>query len=382
MKSILVFFGGKSAEHEISVITGVLTLNSIDKNLYNPIPVFVDRKGSWLTGENLNDVAFYKKQDFKNLKSVCLLPNSNCLYEVKKSKLIKITTIECAINCMHGLNGEDGSLAGLLKMANIPFASPDIYSSSLSIDKDFTKVVLSGLSVEKLPYVRLFKKPFFAKTVGAIKMIEKKLSYPVIVKPCKLGSSIGINIAKDGKSLIKFLVEAFKYDDKVIVEHALTDFIEINCAGYKKDDKIIVSECEQPITRNEILSFNDKYLGSKTGATRKMPAEIPKEIRDKIRQTTEKIYRKCDFIGVIRIDYIVKDGKIFVNEINTVPGSLAYYLFTDSIKGFSDILTDLIEEGIKKFISENNRDYNFNSNILSTINRSGSKIKTIDKNRL
>ena len=382
MRTVLVFFGGKSAEHEISVITGVLTVNSIDKNLYNAIPIYVDRKGEWFTGDRLNDISYYKENDFESLCPVCIIPNSNALYQIKKSKLKKISSVECAINCMHGLNGEDGSLAGLLKLSNIPFASPDIYASSYSIDKDFTKVVLSGLSIEKIPYVRLFKTPFFARTVEAVKMIEKRFSYPVIIKPCRLGSSIGINVAKDSQSLIRFLVEAFKYDDKVIVESALTNFIEINCGAYRKGDKIIVSECEQPITANEILSFNDKYLGTKTGAIRKMPADISAEIRNKIRQITEKIYRKSDFIGIVRMDYIVKDGKVYLNEINTVPGSLAYYLFTDTIKGFTEILNDVLDEGIKKYINENNRDYSYNSNILSSIQKSGSKIKSVDKNRL
>ncbi len=380
LKSILVFFGGKSVEHDISIITGVLTLNSLDKTLYKPIPIYISKTGEWFTGEELFDISNFKEQAFKKLNKVTLLSGSNAIYTVKKNKIKKLEVIYSAINCLHGVNGEDGAIIGMLKMCGIAFASPDLFGSSLSIDKDYTKLFLSGINVEKLPCVRILRSSFYDKRESATKLIESRLNYPVIVKPASLGSSIGISTAKNKNELLVALNNAFLYDDKVIVESELIKFKEINCACYRSNGKIIVSECEEPVTQNEILSFNDKYLGYKTGANRKMPADIPNSVRDKIRQTTEKIYRKADFIGVIRIDYIISDDKIYVNEINTVPGSLAYYLFVDTIKDFTRLLTNLIEEGVRYHYQFLKRKFTFNSSVLNGFGVKGAKPKVIDKN--
>ncbi len=365
MKNIAVFFGGKSCEHDISVITGVLTLNSIDKTKFNAIPIYVDLDGCWYTGKTLNDVAIYKNLQLKKLIKVTFVSGSNVLRRVKKNVLKNLYTVDCAINCIHGLNGEDGSLAGLLKLCSVPCCSPSTFASSFSMDKDFTKIVLSGLNVEKLPYVRIHKSCFYQKRNTAIKMIEKKFKYPVIVKPANLGSSIGISTAKNAEELENALITAFNYDVKVIVEKALVGFKEINCSAYKKDENIIVSMCEEPVLASEILTFKDKYLGGKGGINKKFPADIPPEISSKIQSITEKIYRKCDFLGVIRIDFLVANGKVYVNEINTVPGSLSYYLHCKTLKEFTSLLTSLIGEGIKAFNEENSRNYVFNSSVLN-----------------
>lgn len=381
MKNIIVVFGGKSVEHDISIITGVLTCNALSKEKYNAVPIYVSKDGSWLYGEELLNIDNFKNKKFKKVKNVTFVLGSNFLYEVNGKKLNKLFAISSAINCMHGVNGEDGTLFGVMKLCNIPFSSPQLFGSSFAIDKDFTKIFLSGINVEKLPYVRVFKSTYYERKENAVKIIEKKFTYPVIVKPSCLGSSIGIVTAKNKEELITAFDKAFIYDDKVIVEKELVGFKEINCAAYRKGDKIILSECEEPFTKNEILTFKDKYEGYKTGYDRKIPANISKTLRDKILSITEKIYRKADFVGVIRIDYLIYEDKVYVNEINTVPGSLAYYLFTDSIKGFSELLDDLISEGIKKWISQDNKTYEYASNVLSNVAGKGGKIKSLTKNK-
>lgn len=373
LKKIAVFFGGKSCEHDVSVITGVLTLNSLDKNLFEPVPVFISGDGKWYTGKILNDISVYKTLNLKDLARVTFLAGDGSLYAVKKSGLKKLCEISLAINCLHGVNGEDGTLAGVLKLCGIPSASPDLFASAFSMDKDFTKIVLQGLNVERLPYLRLLRKNYYEKKETAVKMIEKKFSYPVIVKPANAGSSIGISVAAGERELSDALSLAFSYDDKVIIERALKNFREINCAAYRADDKIVVSECEEPVSVNEILTFKDKYLGSKTGAGRRMPADISKTLRDKIRSVTERIYRKADFTGVIRIDYIIYENKVFVNEINTVPGSLAYYLFSDTMKGFSDMLTALVKEGLSVSAAYYSRNFVYESNVLKISGAKGAK---------
>ncbi len=380
MNNILVFFGGKSVEHDISIITGVLCANSLDKLKYNPIPIYISKEGEWLSGDELFNVENFKENSFKSLKRVTLLGGDDTLYSVCKNKLKPICRAYASISCMHGINGEDGGIIGALKMSNIAICSPDLFASSTFIDKDFTKIFLTGIGAPKLPYVRIFRNAFYEKKQTAVKMVEKKFSYPVIVKPANLGSSIGIKTANDGKELLLALSSAFLYDDKVIVEEKLVGFREINCACYKSGDKILVSECEEPITANQILSFDDKYLGYKTGSNRNMPANIQVEMRDKIRAITEKIYRKADMHGIVRIDYIVYEGKIYVNEVNTVPGSLAYYLFADTISKFSSLLTSLIEEGVKISQALNRRKLIYASSVLKSIKGvKGGKVKAFDK---
>lgn len=382
MKKILVFFGGKSVEHDISVITGVLTLNSIDKSLFEPIAVYVDKQGNFLYGKELFDIGFYKKNNFKKLKKVTFLSGDNNLYSVSKNRIKKLFPISCAISCLHGLNGEDGSIIGLLKTTTIPYASPDLYASSFSIDKDYTKQVLSGINVDKVPYVRIFRNAYFEKKDTIIKMIEKKFAYPVIIKPACLGSSIGISVAKSKEELKKGLELAFLYDDKVIIEKLLKNIKEINCAAYKSNDKIVISNCEEPIKSQDILSFSDKYLGYKGGNLKDKKLDVDAITESKIKAITEKIYRKCDFIGVIRIDFILSENKIYVNEINSVPGSLAYYLFTDTIKGFKDMLSEIINEGIRRQLTYNARCFEYKSSVLNGLGSKSGKIKVIDKSKV
>ncbi len=365
MKNILVVFGGKSCEHDISVITGVLTLNSIDKENYNAIAVYVTNDGVWYHGEVLNDLEWYKTKNFKLLDKVSLIQGSDFLYTINKNKLKPLMQISCAINCLHGLNGEDGSLSGLLNLCDIPLASPDMFTSSFSIDKDITKIVLKGLGINYLPYLRIFKECFFSKKDFALKMIEGKLSYPVIIKPARLGSSIGIKVANNIEQLEESLITAFSYDNKVIVEKALSNFIEINCSVYKSFEDVHISQLERPFKEKEILSFKDKYLENKNLPKKEFPAKIDKKIAEQITKISEKVYRKCCFTGIIRIDFLVENNVVYLNEINTVPGSLAYYLHCKSTTEFKDLLSSLIEDAISSFKKQKALKRVYNSGILN-----------------
>lgn len=361
MKNIAVFFGGSSVEHDVSVITGVLTLNSLDKEKFNPIPIYVNNDGVWYTGDILKDLDEYKTLNLNKLKKVFLLPGEPTLMQAKKKKLLPICNLSVAINCMHGERGEDGSLSGLLNMCGVPLVSPDTLSSAVSMDKGATKIFLKGLGIKVLPYV----------IVENIKEISKiKLDFPVIVKPACGGSSIGISVANTRKELIDAILFAFRFGKKVIVEKCLKNFFEINCAAYKnKKGEIILSECERPITVNEILTFEDKY----SEGHHEFPANIPKEYSDEIKKMTKKVYSALGFSGIIRIDYMICDDKIYLNEINSVPGSLAYYLFCENLKEFSVLLTDLIEKSEKEFSACSTIQRKFSSTILHFSGAKGSK---------
>ncbi len=361
MKNVAVFFGGQSIEHDISIITGVLTVNSIDKK-YNAIPIYVSRDGVFYTGKTLNDPDSYKNLDYKKLKKVTLLPSSNILNEVKNKRLKPLLEIAIAINCMHGERGEDGTLSALLNLCSIPLASPSMMGSSICMDKGTTKIILKGLSVPFLPYA-------MAKDVISAVSAEK-LSYPLIVKPNTGGSSIGVRKAKDRTELEFATIEALKFSESVIIEPLLEDFVEINCACFKDaDGNMVISECEKPIGKEEVLTFSDKY----EKGLREFPAKIDKEISDKIKNLTAKIYRSLEFKGVVRIDFFVKKGEVFVNEINTVPGSLAYYLFCKNTVEFTKMLSEMIEYGIISYNKTSSITKSFNSSIISSLKPKGSK---------
>ncbi|MBQ7349135.1 MAG: ATP-grasp domain-containing protein [Clostridia bacterium] len=363
MKNIAVFFGGQSVEHDISVITGVMAVNTLDKEKYNAIPVYVDKAGGWYTGESLVDPDNYKNLNYKKLKKVAILGGDKRLFEIKGKRLKPICSIAACINCMHGERGEDGSLSGLLNMCKIPLASPSIAPSAVCMDKGLTKTLLKGLKIKTLSGI----------CVSDIEQLTENSSgieYPVIVKPNSLGSSIGINRADNEKELLSAVNYALKFGDCALIEPCLENFIEINCAAYlNSDGKITVSECERPVGRSEILTFNDKYRGGK----RVFPADIDKKISDKIKGITEKIYRELSFSGVIRIDYFLTGGQIFVNEINTVPGSLAYYLFSDTLKGFKNMLNELITVAEKNFAKSSTVQKTYNSGILLSAGAKGAK---------
>lgn len=173
IKNILVFFGGKSTEHDISVITGVLTLNCIDKTRYNAIPIYISRSGVFYTGENFNDIQTFKNRDMKKAVKVTLIAGDNRLFSIRK-KLNPLLKVDSAINCMHGKNGEDGSISGLMRLCNIPLASPDMFASSFSMDKDFTKVILKGLDLPYVEYFRIKKEKFFEKSQKYIDFLSDR----------------------------------------------------------------------------------------------------------------------------------------------------------------------------------------------------------------
>ena len=368
MKKILVFFGGRSQEHDISVITGVLTLNSLDKSKYDAVPVYIDKDGLWWTGKGLNDVTRFKSDKIKALERVTLLFGDDTLYKVGKS-LKKICVAAGAINCTHGRNG--GTVSAVCRLCNIALASPDLFCSALAMDKDVSKKCLAGLGVDTVRGETVGRTEYYSDKKRFLSLVAA-LGYPVIVKPCSSGSSIGAGVAKDETELCAALDTAFRFDVKVVVEEFMAGYFDVNCACYKVGGKYVVSECERPFG-GEFLSFSDKYLGSKTGGGRQFPADIPESVADRIKQTTEKVYSAFGFSGVVRIDYLVSGEKVYLNEINAVPGSLAYYLFCDKISDFKDLLTALIEESFAKNRAYLGSVFAFSSNVLNIDGIKGKK---------
>ncbi len=361
MKSVAVFFGGESIEHDISVITGVLTLNSVEEKC-SAVPVYVDKDGTYYTGKSLFNPDGYKNLDYKKLQKVTFLSGDNKLYKIKGKRITPLVEIAVSINCMHGERGEDGTISALMGACGIPLASPDIAPSSVCINKSLTKIMLKGLGIAQVPSVTVENASF----LDAV----KELGFPLIVKPCTGGSSIGVGVARDEKELILAVNEALRYSERAVIEPMLENFTEINCACFKDSrGNLIVSECEKPIGAEEVLTFNDKYQGGK----REFPAKIENKYSNKIKKITEKIYRELQFRGVIRIDFFIWQKKVLVNEINTVPGSLAYYLFCKNTLEFKKMLSEMINSAFSHANKKSLIKKAYNSGILLGLKAKGSK---------
>lgn len=330
MKTIAVIFGGNSNEREISVITGMLAVNLLWEK-YRVIPVYWGEDGKWYSSAEMRTVAEFKAP--KRFPAVAL--EGRRLLSEKKRKRV-VAELDCALNCCHGGFGEDGTLAALLAKNGVPFASPPVAVSAVFMNKAYGKIAAKGLGI---PVVD----GFTVREGEDVSERAKELGYPVIVKPVHLGSSIGIRVAHSEAELNEALELSFELDDCALVERYLAGKRDINCAAYKRGNETALSPCEEVFSGGDILSFSDKYEG--TGERKSVfPADLPKELADEIRDCTRLIYESFDVRGVVRADFLVADGKAYFNELNTVPGSLASYLFGGSLTEARDFLCELVEE--------------------------------------
>ncbi|MDE6614520.1 MAG: D-alanine--D-alanine ligase, partial [Clostridia bacterium] len=356
MKNLVVIYGGNSCEKDISIITALQAINAVDKTKYKVYPIF------WSDGfyilENYNKIETYSSMTKPTGKQVVF--NKNALFTLKKTRLKKLADVDCALLCTHGGMGENGSLQGFLDVNDIPYTSPSVLASSVGRDKAVCKMICKRLSLPTLPYGTVFEN----ESKENLEKIIARIGFPMIVKPAKQGSSIGISICKTREELKENLKVAFVYDKKVVIEKALTDFKEINCACIKRNDKIYPSTLEEPVGWQEFLTFEDKYMSgggkvTKTSAKRIFPAELSENESKKVQNMTAKLYAALECKGIIRCDFLLDkaSGEIYLNEINTVPGSLAGYLYEDRDLGLKDIIEIIVEEAIKDAKSQRSYHY-------------------------
>lgn len=350
----------------------MLTLNALDKSKFIPLAVFIDKDGCAYCGDGLNSLAFYKNIDYKRLKKVYFSFGDNVLYCKKGRKIITFAEINAAVNCMHGINGEDGSLCGALQLCGVPLVSPGIFASAASIDKYHTKLVLSALGVPTVDYEQVERDVFYKNKKAALGRVQKSLGFPQIVKPACLGSSIGIKKVCNESELESAVSAAFSLDCTVVCEKYLPAARDVNVAVYRANGKVYVSSPEEAFTANELLTFEDKYCGAKSGGANRERFSGDKDISEKMREYAKLIYERLDFSGIVRFDFLLSDKAVYLNEINAVPGSLAYYLFCDKISDFSSLLCELIAQVEADFRKRANCITSFNSSVLSE-NYSGAK---------
>ena len=346
-KTVAVFFGGKSCENEISVLTGVFVLHLLDGGKYNVLPVYVHTDGLAYTSPKLKELDFFKNKRFDEAERVFF--DGGVAYALRKKRKVKpLGKVDVALNCCHGGLGEGGGMSAMMEWNGIPLASPDLTSSGVFMDKSTTKLFMKALGIPTVDYIRVNEKDYEKRGAFLLKSIESRLKYPVVIKPSHLGSSIGISVARNETEAKEAIEKGFALDDRVIVEKFLEGKRDVNCAAYLREGEICVSEPEEAFGTG-IYSFEEKYLkrtrdGGKSGDR----VAITGELREKIRSYTRTVYKRMDLKGVVRMDYLVKDKEVYLCEVNTVPGSLAYYLFCERIIDAKRFFTDLVEEGLKE----------------------------------
>ena len=384
-KQIGVIFGSRSCEREVAIISAVQLMRHADREKYDIIPVYIDEYGNWYTGNKLFDISSYRPFNpnqngiirvFPDLSagSGALLTFSKGTGLFAKEKTEIAARIDVYIIVMHGLNGEDGSLQGLLELSNIPYTSTGIAGSALGMDKIMMKQFFRGAGLPVLPGLWFARSTFMNDRKSILEKVEKEIGFPVFVKPANLGSSIGVSRADDTDSLADSLELAFEYDRRVLVEKGLEKPIELNCSVLGYDDDVTASPIEMPISNDEFLDFRDKYLasgGSKGMASlhRVLPAPIEDELRDSIMSMSREIFRMLDCKGVVRIDYMFDrtTGKIFITEINTIPGSLAFYLWENAGVTYDKLIDRMISYAEQAHEEKNRANYAYSSDILSGV---------------
>lgn len=396
MLKIGVIFGGESVEHEVSVITAVQAMSFMDSKKYEIVPIYISKDRNWFTGEALRDMKTYK--DLNNISKVCkevvLTKQGDDYILLKKNGLFRsvVNTIDVAFPIVHGKGVEDGSLAGYLETLGIPYVGPSMLGASIGQDKVVQKQVMGASGVPIVNYVWFYDYEY-QENEDKILADIKKLGYPVIVKPARLGSSVGITVAHDENEIRESIEEAIKYDQKIVVEEMVKNLLEVDCAVLGNGEFMETSLIGEMITDNDFLTFEDKYLGSgggkkgakgpKTGGVIstggfKIPADLDKEVEEKVYEAAKAAFRCMELKGVTRFDFLVdtKSKKVYVNEPNTIPGCLAFFFYTPKGKKYTKLLDEMITTAIKDYKNSKKKVTSFESNVLSTYDgSSGSKAK-------
>ncbi|MGI6664654.1 MAG: D-alanine--D-alanine ligase family protein [Christensenellaceae bacterium] len=384
MINLAVFFGGRTAEHDVSVITGTQFIENADPKKYNIIPVYISRTGEWFTGDVLKKASFYLNPDFskKGIEKVILSPVAGSRDLLKKTTfgMKSVAQIDVAAIAMHGMHGEDGTLQGLFELADIPYTSAGVTGSAVGMDKIIMKAAFKGMGIPVLDCVYFERKEYEEDKSATISRIEETFSYPLIIKPANLGSSIGISKATDGEELANGIEVAIRYDRRILVEPAIDALKEINCAvvGLGADAK--TSLLEQPVSTKEVLDFSEKYLkgaGASKGMKsldRILPAQLPEETEEAIKEYSLAIFKGFDMKGVVRIDYMIDEetGLVYANEVNTIPGSFAFYLFEPAGLPYAALIDELVEHALRRYREKAESNFAFDSEILKKVG-SGTK---------
>ena len=377
MIKVGVIFGGESVEHEVSIISAIQAMNKMDSEKYEIVPIYITKDGEWFTGDFLKEVETFQDMSLikKYAKNV-ILYRRNGSYVLQSKGFFRtiVKEIDIAFPIVHGTNVEDGVLQGYLKTIGIPFVGSDVCAAALGQDKIFQKQVWGSEGLPIPSYTWFFDSEYEENPEEVIIKVEK-IKYPVIVKPATLGSSVGINVAHNKEELVKAIEDAITYDNKILVEEVINNLVEVNVSVVGNYDSQDTSVIEQVLTGNDLLTYEDKYVGGKKNgaskgmlsATRKIPADIGDKLTNEVKDVAVKAFKALNLSGDVRIDFLIDSKKknVYINEVNTIPGSLAFYLWEPIGKDYTELLDELINLAVKDYKKRINKTHSFDSNILS-----------------
>lgn len=389
--NVAVIFGSRSCEHDVSIISALQLIEAAKTAGFEVIPVYISREGLWYTGAALEQIETFRAFNpmGKDVTRVNLDVSANAgdlwAWPPQRAGLFAkvpapIAHIDVAIPVLHGLHGEDGTVQGLLEMANIPYASSGVLGSAVGMDKIAMKQMLRGAGFPVLNFVWFTRDQLHADRESVMAMIEQEIKYPVFVKPAALGSSIGVSKAENREELEKAVDLAASYDRRILVEVGISNPVEINCAALGYGEEVRTSVCEMPVpsTGDKFLNFFEKYLrnaGAKGESSRGMknlarvvPAPIGEEATERIQGMTREIFKLLDCRGTVRIDFILDENDVlYVNEPNTIPGSMAFYLWKECGVSFPKLVEIMVEDALRAHADKNTNVYAYDSTILQKV---------------
>lgn len=380
-----VIYGGETVEHEVSVISALQAMNNLNEDKYDIVPIYISKDRIWYTGHMLRDIEFYKEfEDEKKYATKVMLYKKGKTFLLQRTTGLfrkDITDLDVILPVVHGNNVEDGSLAGLLDSIGIPYVGSHVLGGALGQDKVVMKQVMESVNLPIVPYTWFYDSEYLDNKENILKEI-KKIGFPVIVKPATLGSSIGIEVAKNEKDIESKIEDAMEYDTKIVVEKVIENLTEVNASVLGNYEYQKVSPLEEVMGEDEILSFADKYLGnakSKGTASKGMastsrivPARISEKLTKEIQDTAKQVFKVLNLSGVCRVDFLIdnKENKFYVNEPNTCPGSLSFYLWKEAGMKYSELLDEMISIAIKEYKHKNQKTMSFKSSIFDGFNGS------------
>ncbi len=399
-----VLFGGVAPEHEVSVITAQHAIHALDRARYEPVPVYVAKDGAWFVGDVLKDIEAFRdldriRREAIRVRAVPGEAHTLSLVGGKRGGLFArrpdVREIDVAFLALHGGSGEDGGVQGFLEMCNVPFTGSGVAGSAIGMDKALSKYLCRDRGIPVVDFLAFRESDWADREEAWLDRCERELGYPVVVKPARLGSSIGIAKAADRKALDRAIEDAFRYDGKIVAERAVQPLKEINCAVLGGEEQAVASVLEQPVQmdRERLLTFRDKYMRGdapkqgpqsagqpKTGRgmaslDRIVPAPLDEKTAERIRALALEAFRAFECSGVARIDFMIDegDGAVYFNEINTIPGSFSFYLWEATGVSFGELAHRMIEEAFERHRARNRRIRTYDVNLLSETGLCGIK---------
>ncbi|CAB3393347.1 D-alanine--D-alanine ligase family protein [Kyrpidia spormannii] len=384
-KLIAVIFGGRSVEHEVSIVTAQQIIYQLRRDLYDVMPLYIDKEGAWWTGDVLAKLESFKAANRNAALAqaarviVVPTPGGGVIEDPRALRGLfrkpRRWTPDVAILATHGTYGEDGCLQGLLEMAGIPYTGPGVLGSAVGMDKILMKDVFRAQGIPVVDYMWVHRDEWHEHPDEVADRVEGELQYPVFVKPSNLGSSVGIGRAEDRDGLFHALDVAAGYDRRLLIEQGVVSPREINCSVLADGKDLRVSLCEEPVSWEAFLSYEDKYIRgnfTKGQTGRRIPAELPDGVTETVQELARRAFRAIQARGVARVDFLLSpDGSIYVNEINTIPGSLSFYLWEPSGVSFPDLLDKLIEDALGDYRDKSRNIFTYDTDLIEQFGRGG-----------